>query len=872
MAQNFIPDDQFVSDEDKYGSDLEQAKTFAEGAIKGALPFGAGTAIESSLFNNEKQQKLREENNPEVKLAGDVAGFGASAFVPVAGQARVLGAAGNAVTRALGLSGATSLAGKVGASAAKQASEMALLGLGDEVSKNILHDPDQTAETMLTNIGLSAIVGGALGGGGALIANPLKDAVKGSKLGILLKAIQDKATGVSGTTQISDLAQQAGMDFSPEMQAAMSGQHDIAQTLAESASKSGDQMRDSIKTAKQASVDSLLGAFGKSSEDLSSIQDLSHYEKGQGVKDALVSELKGITEPISAQFEPIKERFSSVPLTGATKNDIAEKLGQIALEGGHSLRSDSPALKEINSLIKDLPNLKTLEDVRKVQSSLREDLNAKGLFDLSKKMTGLLRDTEENVIGSSLQKEAPELLEAHRAARQAYSASMDTIESLNDRLHVGKYYGPSSFIKGLEEMSPETVLRRMQGLKDGDLLGMLSEKFPATADKIKEFTLDGILAKAAKSPGAQEFGLNTKTLFREIGKLSPEMKAFAITPDVAQKLSAIQQLVEKFPAKLNPSGTARTLDSLWKHVPGGAASVISLLLGHNPVTGFLIGTAAKHIGRDIPDAIKLSMLKFLGSSAPVEAGAFETMAKAMHGIQTGAQRTNRAIEGVFKAGSEVLPEHALPSEKGQEKLEKTMKAAQLDPSILSNATGNLAYYMPDHATSMGTSMGRVLSYLDSIRPNTDKTSILGPNRQPNAFEQAEYQRAINIAQQPLILLDKIKQGTLTLKDMAAAQAMYPNLIRGLQNKLTTKLADVVDRGHSIPYTTQLCLSMFLGMPLEASVKPQNILAYQPTPPAPQSGSKGQPGASEAKSKGLNKIASADASPSQAREQAKAQRS
>lgn len=938
QAKGFIPDDQFQSDEDKYGSDTEVAKTFAEGALKGALPLGLGTALESTVLNNEKEQKLRAETNPGTHLAGDVAGFGASALIPVVGQARVLGGAGKAVAGALGLEGATSAAARVGSGIAKQASEMAILGLGDELSKTVLQDPGQSADTMLTNIGMSALIGGALGGTGALIANPLRNLVKDSNLTKLLTAVKQKADGVSGTVSIGDLAEQAGVNISPEAKAAMSGQQQatrIAQELQESGGKAGDSFRASLDDVKKQSIDSIYNAFGKTADD---VADLSAHEVGAGVQDAMVKELRGITDPISAQFGPIKEQFEQIglPLTNVSKkiqeeigglehklaglpksksnsgyplsssesaaegqvasqrealqsqidslkqkvsepqtsipflqDDLGERIGKLALDEGYTQLPGSEGLSSLNGIIKNLSNVKDLEGLRNFQSITRDELNSKGLYRLAKQVSGLFRDYEDRALEAAITDKAPELLAAHKIARQSYREAMGTIEQLNDRLHVGKYYGPDSFIKGLSEMTPETVLRRLQGFKDGDLLALLQKQFPSTAQAIKQYTMDGILAKATKARGAQELGINTKTLFNEINKLSPEMKAFAFPPETLASLDANSKLLASLPARINPSGTAKTLDKLWSQLPGGAAALISSILGHSGVGGYIVGTTAKHLVKDVPEAIKLSLLKFLGSTAPVEVAGFETMTKALTNMYKGARLTTKAVDGVFKAGSEVLPESALPTEKSHERLEKSLKAAKLDPSPLANSTGMLAHYMPEQAAALGSSIGRVLTYLDSIAPNEDKMGVLGPKRIPSAFETAKYERARNIAEQPLMVLQHIKDGSLTQDDVVAVTSMYPDLVRGLKDKLTSKIAELSHKEDSLPYETQLTLSLFLGMPLSDTMTPQAIAAYQPTPEAPQEQGNAGKTPSSSKLKGLNTLAQSNATPGQSRDQDRA---
>lgn len=174
--------------EEKYGSPLEVAKTFLEGAASDAS-FGLSKGVERAFGVKPEDMRLREETNPIAAGTGKAAGFIGSAFVP-GGAAKVLGKAGKAVASAAGLTG-------LGGAAARLATEGALYQSSNELAKMFEQDPDQTMQTALSHIGLSAVIAPALG-------VPLEGAGKlwsasvGKKLAPYLQAVKDKA-GVAST-------------------------------------------------------------------------------------------------------------------------------------------------------------------------------------------------------------------------------------------------------------------------------------------------------------------------------------------------------------------------------------------------------------------------------------------------------------------------------------------------------------------------------------------------------------------------------------------------------------------------------------------------------------------------------------------------
>lgn len=847
----------------QYQTPQQQARAFSQGVMKSAS-FGISSGVLQALGHDKEEQQKLEQYNPGTETAGEVAGIlGTGGF----GAGNILSHAGEAAVAKLGIEGATA-ASRVGASAIKGAVETAIMQGGDEVSKAFLQDPQQSAETALTNIGMAGLLGGALGGGSKGAQEGLWQAAQGNKLTRMLSSIRSKVSGVADMTAADQAAQAVGINLSPEAKAAMMGEPNavqMAEELKQSGSKAGGAFRQSIKQVEQDVSDSIFKSLGKSPEDIGALRDLSDYESGQKVQSALVSELKSISDPISAQFEPIKAKFASIDLPQGTHNEIGEKLNQMALKEGYALSESSPAMAEINRINKDIPNLKTLDDLRKYQSVARQNIMSTGVPQLGKQVSTIFRDAEENILNSALEKEAPELQQAHAAARDQYKNLMNTVDDLNDRLHAGKYYGPGSFINAVKEMAPEDVLRRIKGTNDANILKTLQESFPSTAEALKQYHVDNLLKRAVTAPGANETGINTRTLYRELDKMSPEMKDFAVPPSSLNTLESGRQLLSKLPKNINPSGTARTLDALWKKLPGGIGTVLSAITGHNPIMGYLMGELSQYIGREAPDAMKLSLLKFLGSAGEVEPKAFKTMVEIAHSAYEGNRVLSKAASSVVRDIPEVLADKYMPKSSDTDKIDKHLKAAELDPSQLTNKTANVATYMPEHAAALGMTMANTANYLNSLRPSKGKTNPLDSDRVPTAIESATYKRALDIAQQPLVTLDYIKKGTLGPNDIKSLSTMYPALYQSMKTKLMDSMTSHIAKGNIIPYKTQLGMSLFMGMPLNASIMPQAIMMNQTaTLPraSPQGGPINQPRGSK---QALKELPNLSATQSQARE-------
>ena len=168
---DFIPDDQMPpSDEEKqakYGTKQEQAKAALEGLAQGVAGPLAPLA-ETKLFGVKPEDiRGREEANPVTHGISEAGGFIGGMFTPFS-MPWAIGKVGEGVTKAAELAGhIPELAGigqKMAVGAAKAAAEMTAFQASNEATKAILEKPEQTPGSAVTNIGLSAVLGGVFGG------------------------------------------------------------------------------------------------------------------------------------------------------------------------------------------------------------------------------------------------------------------------------------------------------------------------------------------------------------------------------------------------------------------------------------------------------------------------------------------------------------------------------------------------------------------------------------------------------------------------------------------------------------------------------------------------------------------------------------
>ena len=147
--------------------------------------------------------------------------------------------------------------------------------------------------------------------------------------------------------------------------------------------------------------------------------------------------------------------------------------------------------------------------------------------------------------------------------------------------------------------------------------------------------------------------------------------------------------------------------------------------------------------------------------------------------------------------------------------------------------GPLGHYMPEHQTALSQASLQSIQYLKSLKPQAITANPLDTPIQPTKAQEARYNRALDIAQQPAIVLQHIKDGSIQPTDVQDLKTMYPAVYQQLAQKLSNDMISHHSEENPIPYKTRVGLSHFLGQAMDSSMTPQAIMAAQPKPKLPQ---------------------------------------
>lgn len=726
----FIPDAEFKSDEDTYGSLPQQAITALEGAGQGVLGPLAPLA-EKALGVSPEGMRLREETNPIAHGLGEATGFIGS-LIGGTGEAALVGKAGQGLTNALkiGLEG-SGAGSQIAASAIRAAAETALLQSGDEVSKVIKEDPNQSLQTAAAHVGLSGLLGGGVG---AVLGSihPLWKATFGDKLG------------------------QVAADFKGRMNEHLTNPDPVGRVT--------EELTDHYAKIKDI-ADEVYGPTGLKAQDIAKAMP--------EMSEKITNQSQEIANKLQSTVDKMIKKPSTYPprLTNKLQDDLNEYLMKVS----------------------------------------GPDANPAQIFDATQN----LKQATQSY--AKFDKFVKPVDEAYDFVRDAKSLAKDLRTSLED----GSVWGKAA--------------QRQEAINKG-----FSEFLPSLKDFEKKFTTE-VAGERVLDPG------KVNTYVNQLGKPNAEIKQ-----DILRNFLGASEKYKKvigdthanlgIDSPIQPSSLTASYNTLKEVTPGAKLADLFITKGlkdaGGKAGGAIIGGVAGHthgageigafLGAHILGPFFSSILPAIAKPLLQHEVNSSGMKAAMDyglAVAKGSTLLEKAASNVFK-DEPVIAEHLIPSDKDRAKLTKQLTAIQDNPQSMMKEN-ELSHYLPEHSIAMGSTAASAVGYLNSLRPNRDKGAPLDSPKLPSNAEKAKFTNAINIAQQPMIVLEKVKQGRVTPDDIKALQAMYPDLYKSMSNKLMSAMTTHLSKDKIIPYKTRLGLSMFVGMPLDSTMTQSSIQAAQP---------------------------------------------
>lgn len=719
--------DEFLDEFNPHSGGLEQVKAGLEGAAEGiAGPFAP--LVETKLLGVDPANiRGRAEANP---ITHEVAKYGtlaASMLTGVGEGALLLKGGATAAKAALPLFG-EGIAAKMGSAAVQAGVENMILASGDEISKTILNDPSQSAQSAIADIGLSTVLGGVIGGSIASIS-PLWQKAFGNKL-------SQEAANFKGA---------------------------------------------------------LVDHFATPDPLVSSTDELNNFYKNI---NAHADEVYGATGLKSQAIE------KALPEINNQMFNHADSVSSDLIKSIDKMRAKPNSYPErLVSKIEDEANAY-------IAATKRPDVTASDLFNASQEL-------KQNLQGfAKFDKFVKPVDEAYDFVKESKSLAHSLRESLED----SKIFGNAAKVqrdvnKAFSEHLPKLkdFQSKFMEKQEGEYVISPTKvnTFLNQIDKPQGEVKRSMLKNFIKSSNSY---LDTIANTYETAGLSNPVEHTSLNTvlNAMKEKTSGQQLANWLVGKAGGDALA-----------GSIGAGIGAEIGH-PILGGILG---KELLGNKFNSIISSIIKPILNN-PASGAGLKSAIDYAKSAAAGQQGLIKASKALFKAGALVSVRTPVQLATMRNKLDSQLKEFQTQPEKMAGVGDHLNHYMPDHGAQIAASSMNAVNYLNNLRPGSVKAAPLDNNLPSSPVAKARYNTALDIANDPMILMSKMKEGTVTPNDIMDVRAMYPQLYQGLATKVMIEMTNHMAKGDSVPYKTRLGLSQFLGQAMDSTLTPGAIMSAQ----------------------------------------------
>lgn len=294
---------------------------------------------------------------------------------------------------------------------------------------------------------------------------------------------------------------------------------------------------------------------------------------------------------------------------------------------------------------------------------------------------------------------------------------------------------------------------------------------------------------------------------------------------------------------------------LGSHMHEGNHDEASEMLHGHPLVG---GLGKSHLKELMPKMSELVMKQ------DGDADGFRAAADYFHSAIKGHKELDQGVKSLFNGSKEKLK----PDQEGREKLKEHLKDFKTNPEKMLEVGGKLSSYLPEHSAQLAATLATATDYLSTLMPPEHQLAPLDKPMPPSKAEMAVFDRQLDIAQKPLLLLQHVKNGTLIPQDITTIKTVYPGLYDSILSKAGEELIESQHKKTPIPYKERQCLSELLGVALDYTHTPeamQQIMKAQ-GPQQQEQQAKGKPKkATNVELNQINKVDALSANPIASRE-------
>lgn len=312
---------------------------------------------------------------------------------------------------------------------------------------------------------------------------------------------------------------------------------------------------------------------------------------------------------------------------------------------------------------------------------------------------------------------------------------------------------------------------------------------------------------------------------------------YRATKSLYQSVTKAEELTER--------GVSRQLTNNSLGLRATMAGLTGFASAANPVAGLATGAAMAAIGKinqNYGDVLAADLLSRVATIA-------------------GAQRIATRVTGQMQAGvSKLVPSKASPisaiarelaaparaaaaplgvvlthdRRKDFEKISNTVATASANPAAVTDRVSKSLGDLPDHAphaasAAIETTLRGLQFLAGKMPPSKRDPYSIQPQFEPETrASDAEISRFMRYAQavdDPLLVLEEAKAGTLSRDHVEAVKAVYPALYDEMRSTVARSL---IESSRELPYSQLLQIGILLDIPTHKTLSPDFLRAVQAT--------------------------------------------
>lgn len=747
---------------------------------------------------------------------------------------------------------------QAGAHGLGSAVEGAAYGLGQSVSEASLGDPDMNAEKVLSNVGYSALLAGGMGGvfgagkgafdgvtGKRVAAAAATPAQALEEQGLmrspeLTEVEQTARYGAPGTDAEQPLLRDSvdlnHLDFQAKktMMEALGVLKPNAPAIQEAAVNLGAPLPEGMVSGSEhiQRIENMLqtgpspvaikrqqlyakgyeAAAKATSESLGGGADMSLAELGNKLKSDFSDAFEAKAGPVKDLYNAIDEYTPAIPVTEKSTGSIAKNILKIIEDEG--LVPGTPEHSFVETFANGMENVNNLQKLKNFRTALGRATGKETRF-----VSSLIKEKLDNLEQNAIKRfasgmKSPEakakimgLIDQIDEAKAGYRALREDMGKVGKNvLGRSKIYGPQDFLDAIDEQTPEKFAKKLFAKDNSEFLGWVNKNFPDQMKLIGQYQREAI-REAAMKDGV----LQPKAIFRQLDKLSPEVRGILFSPAELKRMEYARTYLEAMPKDFNPSHTS-AMESYRRFFEHPIAATVESMKDAAAL-GFVKATVNT-------DSIKgLARIERMGQSVTLK---IANGAKAV--FQSGAPSV-----GVGYLSSKAAPDQKKKHEELRVAINDLSNNPQKFIDHMEDNTRGLYAIAPQLTGSVHQAAARATSFLSSKLPKAPPAKPLSPKFEASPAEVAKFNRYFEIVEDPAKAMHQLASNTLTHETVEALQAVYPKLYSSMQSSLMEQMSNYMAKNDApIPYAKRMGLSLFLQQNLDDSLDSQNIQSNQAT--------------------------------------------